>query len=281
MHPYIFQFGRFVIPSYGLMLALSFLLGLWLSTYRAKQKGLQPQVIYDVGFWILLSAIIGSRLYYVILHFNEFKDNLLNIINPFQGEIIGLGGLVMLGGLIGATAAGYIYFSIKKLPFAQYADTMAPAIGFGIFLTRIGCFLNGCCYGKPTTSSCGIHFNPASPAGDFQLAVHADKLIPAQLIESLGGLLVGIILLWLGKRRFFDGFLFYTAGAYYAVLRFFIDFTRYYAPDETLFFLSHNQIICILLFIVFMSLIVRGFISSTNKPTTVTQSDGAQQKQEQ
>ena len=184
MHPVLFKIFSFPIHSYGLMLALSFLFGIWFSGWRAKKRGLNPDVIADMGFWIILSAIVGARLYYVFLHFEEFKGNLLSIINPFQGETVGIGGLVMLGGYIGAVIAAILFFKIKKLPFLPYADIVSPSVGFGIMLTRIGCFLNGCCYGAASGNPLAVKFPLESPAGAYQQHIHATSLYPSQLFES-------------------------------------------------------------------------------------------------
>jgi phosphatidylglycerol:prolipoprotein diacylglycerol transferase len=242
------------------MLALSFLLGIWLSSYKAKKEGLNPETIADMGFWIILSAIVGSRLYYVFLHFEEFKGNLTSIFNPFQDGFIGIGGLVMYGGFIGAIVAGILYFKIKKIPFLPYADISAPSVGIGIFLTRIGCFLNGCCYGASNTGSLGVSFPLESPAGVYQHHIHASGLHASQLYESAGGLLIAIILLLLSRKKLFTGFQFYLLGLFYSVLRFVVDFSRFYGTDERLGPLSHNQVVCIVLFILFSSLILKNYL---------------------
>ncbi len=260
MHPVIFQWGKLVIHSYGLMLALSFLLGIWFSGWRAKRNGLDPTVVADIGFWIILSAIIGSRLYYVVLHFEEFKGNYISIFNPFHGDTLGIGGLVMYGGMIGAVLAGVIFFRINKLPFLPYADMCSPAMGFGIFLTRIGCFLNGCCYGQPTEAGFGVPFPAHSPAGVHQITLHATKLIPSQLYLSAGGLLIAIVILIAGRKKMFDGFQFYLTVVLYSILRFIVDFTRFYKDDERIASLSHNQIDCIVIFIVFAGLILKNVL---------------------
>lgn len=381
MHPVIFQLGKIVIHSYGLMLAVSFLFGIWFSSWRAKKKGLDPNVISDIGFWVILSAIVGSRLYFVFLHFEDFKGNLAGIVNPFYGDACGIGGLVMFGGLIGAIIAAIIFFNVKKankfvvrevqngkpanvaevrpgdilvsingtmildintlkksistispdkevslelirngkavpvkatftnaedqpiktttqeedpidiktsdtgtieieklglsidiirekLPFLSYADAIAPTIGFGIFLTRIGCFLNGCCYGKPTETGLGVHFPIDSPAGQYQAAQHAAGLIPSQLYLSGGGLLIAIIILFIGRKKIFEGFQFYLTIILYSILRFLVDFTRYYAEDERIATLSHNQIVCIVIFVIFAGLILKNYIF-TKEPSEV------------
>ncbi len=260
MHPEVFHIGKVVIHSYGLMLAISFLFGIWLSGNIAKKENLDFAVISDVGFWIIISAIIGSRIYYVILHFEEFRGNLGAIFNPFHGDTLGIGGLVMYGGLLGAIFAGIIFFRVKKLPFLPYADAISPALGFGIFLTRIGCFLNGCCYGKPTEAWYGVHFPFISPAGQYQASVHASKLICSQLFLSAGGLIIGIIVLVVGRKKTFEGFRFYLTAVLYSILRFLVDFTRFYTDQEKIASLSHNQIVCIILFIVFSGLILKNFL---------------------
>jgi phosphatidylglycerol---prolipoprotein diacylglyceryl transferase len=273
MHPILFHIFKFPIHSYGFMLAISFLFGIWFASRRAKRAGLEPGVISDVGFWVILAAIVGSRLYYVILHFEEFRNNLTDIVNPFHGGNLGIGGLVMYGGFIGALVAGLAYFSLKKYPFLPYADASAPSIGFGIFLTRIGCFLNGCCYGGQTSSHLGISFPATSPAGAYQHECHAAALYPSQLLESAGGLLIAVIVLLVGIRRPFVGFQFYLTGLLYSVLRFFVDFTRFYTPREHLGSLSHNQIVCIVFFILFSGLMLKQFLfkeeqTGAQTPTT-------------
>lgn len=259
MHPVLFKIFSFPIHSYGLMLALSFLFGIWFSMARAKRAGLDPNVIADVGFWLILSAIIGARLYYVLLHFDEFSGNLLSIINPFNGGVVGIGGLVMYGGFIGAVLASVLFFSIKKLPFLPYADATAPGIAIGVMLTRIGCFLNGCCFGSGTAHG-GVCFPMSSAAGMYQHEINAAGLYPSQLYESAGGLLIALLILFVAKKRPFTGCQFYLFGLLYSVLRFFVDFSRVYTHSERLGGLSHNQIVCIVFFIIFGGFILKGLL---------------------
>ncbi|MBD3421243.1 MAG: hypothetical protein GF398_14090 [Chitinivibrionales bacterium] len=273
MHPILFEIPVFHFPihSYGIALALSFIAGIILSSFRAKNRALDSEVVSDVGLYIIVAAILGARIYYVFLHFDEFKGNPLSIINPFQQSGVGIGGLVMYGGFIGAIAAGLLYFRLKRRPFLPYADAIAPSLGFGIFLTRIGCYLNGCCYGGPTTSPIGVVFPRGCAAGNYQLHLTAEKaallgehidtvpLFPSQLFLSAGGLLIGVIVLLAGHKRLFHGFEFYLTGALYSVHRFAVDFTRHYdSATEKLGPLSHNQIVCIVLFIIFLGLMLQG-----------------------
>ncbi len=275
MHPILFQIGKLPIHSYGFMLALSFLLGIWLGGLRAKRRGLDGDVISDVGFWVILAAIIGARAYYVVLHFEEFQDNIFGIINPFHGGSMGIGGLVMYGGYIGAILASIVYFKVKRIPLLPYGDAAAPTVGLGICLTRIGCFLNGCCFGAPTETVFGIHFPPSCPAGHYQLSIHADHLHASQLYESAGGLLIAAIILIAGRKKIFDGFEFYLVGILYSILRFAVDFTRYYTPDESFLGLSHNQIVCIGLFIVFGGLVLRHLMGEAQIEQPATAKSGS------
>lgn len=275
MHPVLFTIPgiNFPVHAYGMMLALSFLVGIWLASVRAKRAGLKPEVIADVGFWVIVAAIIGSRAYYVVLHFEEFRGNLLAIINPFQDGMVGIGGLVMYGGFIGAILASVLFFNKKRIPFLPYADASAPSIALGVALTRIGCFLNGCCYGSAAAHG-GVSFPMSSAAGAYQNSIHAPGLYPAQLYESAGGLLVVLVLLLAEKKKPFTGFMFYSVGLLYSVLRFAVDFSRFYGPGERLAGLSHNQIVCIVLFIVFGGLILRGVLFKEETPPQVRAADG-------
>jgi len=156
----------------------------------------------------------------------------------------------------------------EKLPFLAYADAIAPSVGFGIFLTRIGCFLNGCCYGKPTESGFGISFPMGSPAGHYQVDQHASGLIPSQLYLSAGGLLIALTVLLVGRKKIFEGFQFYLTIVLYSVLRFAVDFTRFYQEDERIATLSHNQIVCIIIFIIFAGLILKNIIFTKESSET-------------
>jgi phosphatidylglycerol---prolipoprotein diacylglyceryl transferase len=227
LHPYILKIGAFQLTSYGLLLALSFLFGIYFSIYRAKKRKINPDIIMDIGVLIIISAIVGSRALYVIFHLDEFSGHWTDTFNPFQSSgQIGIAGLTMLGGVLLSFLTGFIYLKIKKLPFLQFADLVIPSVAFGEFLTRIGCFLNGCCFGKPCYHGpfC-VTFPPDSAAGSLFQGV---ALIPTQLYTSAYALLIFIILLFIERWRTFDGFLLYWFLILYGIGRFVVDFYRYY-----------------------------------------------------
>jgi phosphatidylglycerol:prolipoprotein diacylglycerol transferase len=241
------------------MLALSFMAGIFLAMRLAKKRGLNHEVIIDLAMFVIISAIIGARLYYVMTHYDEFQGNPLKIINPFQDGRLGISGLVMYGGFIAAIVTAVVFFRVKKLPTLQYLDVCSPSVGVGIALTRVGCFLNGCCYGAAVKagSFLSINYPAGSPAGHYQRITGADGLFPSQFFESAGGLAIAAILILVGKSKFnFAGLQFYLLIMLYAVMRFFIETTRYIETDLIGPF-THNQIICIILFIGIGFLIVR------------------------
>ncbi|RKY84634.1 prolipoprotein diacylglyceryl transferase, partial [candidate division KSB1 bacterium] len=166
MHPVLFRIGRFEARTYGLMLAIAFIAGIYYTIRKTRNLGINPNTIIDLAVVIVISSLVGSRLLYVVFHFNEFKNNLLDIINPFQSSgDIGIAGLTMLGGLIFALIFGMWYIKFKKLPVLKLSDIIAVPIAFGIFVTRIGCFLNGCCFGIPCELPWAVKFPLESPAG--------------------------------------------------------------------------------------------------------------------
>lgn len=264
MYPVLFRIGTLEIRAYGLLLALSFLLGIYLSTRRAKSRGIDPNHIMDLSVILIISAIVGSRLLYVLFHLDEFHGHWLDTINPFQSDgQIGIAGLTMLGGIILCVISSIVYLHYRKLPFFKFADILMPAVGLGIFLTRIGCFLNGCCYGIPCKGDglfC-VHFPYNSPAGS---QFPESALVPAQLYSSLYGLIIFIVLLVAERWKKFDGFLFALFFILYGLARFIIDFYRYYEDSMVIFTIgsqaiSLNQFISLVMVIVGIILIFIGY----------------------
>lgn len=249
MHPILFRVGSLQLYSYGLMLFLSFLAGIALTEHRAKRFGLDPRRITDLALWVLIAVVVGSRLFYVAFHWNEFRHNLIDIIK-FWGNPPGLSGLMFYGGFIGAFAAGLIFVRVNRLPLVKLLDAVAPAIMLGEGLTRIGCFLNGCCFGRVAHGFPGMRFPPDSPAG----AVARGALLhPTQLYSSAAGFILFGLLLLLERRRLKDGVLFAVMLILYSLFRFGIDFVRYYENDANLW---GNQVVSLAIAAVGVALLV-------------------------
>jgi phosphatidylglycerol---prolipoprotein diacylglyceryl transferase len=258
MHPILFHLGKLSIRSYGFMLALSFLLGIWLAGRRAKKAGVDPQKILDLSVIIILGAVVGSRLLYVVFHLDQYS-------NPLDMFALWQGGATFYGGFILAAAASYWWVQKHKLPFLQVADIVAPSIAMGLMFTRIGCFLSGCCYGKPTTHSWGMIFPPDSPAGAAAAAIAQQRgvehvaLHPTQLYSSFfEGLVILTLLLVLQPFLKKRGAMFGMLCVLYAIARFTIDFFRYYEPNaRVLGGLDFNQVICVFVFFFGIFLLTR------------------------
>ncbi|MDP8265460.1 MAG: prolipoprotein diacylglyceryl transferase [Candidatus Aceula meridiana] len=207
MHPILFQIGPVTIYSYGAMLAVALIVCSLLLGQEAKRKGIDPDIIVDLIFWLAAWGIVGSRIFFVILNFSFFKKNLFEILMVHHG------GLAWQGGLIFASLAGIIFIKRKKLLFWETLDLVAPYVALGQAIGRIGCFLNGCCYGQPST--CGIYF-----------PVHQDILYPTQLYSSFALILIFVVLKFCQKFNPPHGQIFFWYFILASVQRFFIQFLR-------------------------------------------------------
>lgn len=253
MYPTILRLGRFEINSYGLLLAVSFLGGIYWSMYRAKRRGIQQNYVMDLSLFIVLCAIVGSRLMYVLTHLGEFRGKWLDTINPFQSSgRIGIAGTTMLGGVLLALAAILIYCRVKNISVLKICDVLAPAFALGICLTRIGCFLAGCCFGRP----CELPWCVKFPVGSIPFSVpelQGLRIHPTQLYSSLYGLIILVVILMLDRKRRFDGFLISPFFMLYGVFRFAVDFVRYYEASVKFSMLGMeftvNQAISFLMFL--------------------------------
>lgn len=220
MYPEIFG----VIKSYGMMLALSFVLGYLLSVRRGKKYGHSPEVLLDLVFGVFVASIVGVRLMFVVTHLGEFQP-------WYRVFFIWDGGLTLYGGIILATLTVWVMARRRNIPFLDIADIFAPGVMLGIGLTRLGCFLAGCCFGNPTDCACGVTFPIDAPAS---LQFGPVPVLPSQLLASAAGFAVCGLLLLLERVSFYRGATFGRFLLLYGMARFAVDFTRYYEPDQVL-----------------------------------------------
>jgi phosphatidylglycerol:prolipoprotein diacylglycerol transferase len=204
------------IKSYGLFIAIGFLVGIKLIVYFTEKDGGDPELIYDLALYVLISAIIGARLLEVLVNYKEY------FAHPKEIFAIWNGGLTYYGGLIAALLASVIYVKKKKMDFFRYADYVGPSLAIGYMFGRIGCFFAGCCYGKPAVSGhlCVTFTNPIS------FAPKGVCLYPTQLYGALSALIIAVILLIVRRRRSFKGQIFMLFFILYAPARFMIEFIR-------------------------------------------------------
>jgi phosphatidylglycerol:prolipoprotein diacylglycerol transferase len=211
MHPEICRFGHFTIYSYGLMLVIAFMVGSTLAAQAAKRNNIDPDIIFNLSFFVFILGIVGARIFYVLDNLNYYLNNPLEII------MLQKGGLAWFGGLILGTISGYIYIKVNKLPAYKIIDLFAPFLALGQSIGRLGCFLNGCCFGKE--SALGIY----SAAQDA-------LLIPTQLYSSFLLLIIFVILRIMQDKPHKDGQIFFTYLLLYSVKRFSIEFFRGDSP---------------------------------------------------
>ena len=184
----IHQIGHFRINAYGAMLILGFLIGVFSATRLGIRRGIPAERILDLALLILVAAILGARLLYMAL--TTDAGPLFNVQEIMRS---GLGGLSFHGGLLGGILVTIVYARVMKLPFWRLADAMIPSVAVGYAITRIGCFLNGCCYGRPTDLPWAVTF-PASAASGHVASVH-----PTQLYASVMMFAAYALLLWLSR----------------------------------------------------------------------------------
>jgi len=219
MYPELFRIGNFPINTYGVFLALAFLCAILIAVRLARRDGLPAEKIYDLSLWMLLAGLVGSK---ILMLFTEpdYRDNPALLLSL---DFLRSGG-VFYGGLLGAVLAGYFLMKRYKLPWWKTADACAPGIAVANFFGRQGCFAAGCCWGKPTTLPWGVKF---SELGHQITGVPTDvHLHPTQLYESFAMLLVFVFLLWLHKRKRFDGQVILAYALLYSAIRFAIEFVR-------------------------------------------------------
>ncbi len=217
MHPILFRLGPFTFYSYGLMLALGFLAAAALAARRASLLGLDPVRIQTLGGVALLAGIAGARAAYVLLNWPMFRSHPVEIFRLDHG------GLVFYGGLAAGFVAGAATLRRARLPLWKSADLMIPPLVLAHAIGRIGCFLNGCCYGKPALVSWAVTFPGEG------IPRH-----PTQLYESGALVLLFFFLRRLERRDSPPGTVALAYGVCYGAWRFLIEFLRGDNPPAAL-----------------------------------------------
>jgi len=249
MHPILLDlpFGIFsremIIRAYGIICALGFLAGIYMAFREARRLGRDPGVILDLSFWLIFAGMTGGRIAFILVNLVDYLKNPVEILRFWDG------GFVWYGGLIGAIAGGWIFMAYKSMAFTPTADIMILGVPLGHAIGRIGCFMAGCCWGRPCSDHypLGVIFTDLESAAPKNVHLH-----PVQLYEAAGELAIFALLISLRKRKKFEGQLFITYLAAYSILRFTLEFFR---GDKIrgLYFnqtVSISQILSILVFLV-------------------------------
>jgi phosphatidylglycerol:prolipoprotein diacylglycerol transferase len=239
MYPILFKIGSLTVYTYGVLISSAFLVGLILAVIEAKREGEDPQKIMDLSVYILISAIAGSRLLYIMISYKEYVSDPLRILKIWEG------GLVFYGGFLMAIAVVIVYLRKHNMNVWKVGDILAPSVAIGQGIGRLGCFFAGCCYGKATSVPWGVIFTDPNTLAPMGIRLH-----PAQLYDSANGFIIFTVLVVLRRFKKFDGQLFWTYALLYAIGRFIVEIFR---GDERGFaiepYISTSQFIAILLLI--------------------------------
>ena len=241
MLPEICHFGSFTIFSYGLMLVLAFFIAAFLAGRQATKENVDAEKIFNLCFCVFISGIVGSRLFYILINSSFYLRHPLEII------MLQHGGMAWFGGLILGFTGGWLFIRKHKMSLLGTVDIMIPFIALGQAIGRIGCLLNGCCYGKP--SKFGLYF-----------PVFDQVLIPTQLYSSLLMLFIFIILRFIQDKKHLPGQILCSYLFLYSLKRFFIEFLRNDSP-RIFYGLTLFQLFSLVMFFFSLSLIIGLFRS--------------------
>lgn len=240
-------FGGIKIFGYGMMLFLAFLASTNLAAWRAKREKLDPELLYDLALWVFIGGLIGARLFYVIQYWGDRINSVGDVFRIWEG------GIVLYGSIMGGTAAFFLYRLIRPFPLLPLLDVVAPSLALGIALGRVGCFLNGCCYGDLCDLPLGVSFPSESPPWKAQVVLRlldpkarwSLPVHPTQLYSAFDGLLLLFLTSAYYPLRRRDGEVMALLMVTYPISRFLIEYLR---NDEGAYFagLTISQNISIL-----------------------------------
>ncbi|MFH0917861.1 MAG: prolipoprotein diacylglyceryl transferase [Candidatus Omnitrophota bacterium] len=240
MLPEICRIASFTIYSYGLLLVLAFFTSSYLAALQAKKEQMDGEGIFNLFFLVFIFGIIGSRIFYVLMNARFY------LANPREMVMLQHGGLAWFGGLIFGLSVAVWFIKQHKMDLLKTLDLVAPFIALGQAIGRIGCLLNGCCFGRE--SEFGLYFK-----------VFDRILIPTQLYSSLLLLLIFIILRFKQAREHLRGEIFCSYLFLYSLKRFFIEFLRNDSP-RIFYGLTFFQILCLAMFFISLGLFIKLFV---------------------
>jgi phosphatidylglycerol:prolipoprotein diacylglycerol transferase len=242
MYPKILDLGPVTIHTYGLLLAVAFIAGIWITSRNARNQGIDPDVIWNMGLIVIFAALVGAK---VILLFSNFQYYSQNFREIFSLSTLRSPG-AYYGGLLLAIGAAALCIIKKRLPALAMADLAAPGIALGQAIGRLGCLSAGCCYGKPTRMPWGIVSRNQYSYDNIGVPLNA-ALHPTQIYDLIGALCLFIFLTKRLSHKHAGGQILLEYLGLYGCLRFFIEFFRDDDRGFVLYgLLSTSQLIAIL-----------------------------------
>ncbi|MEA4882906.1 MAG: prolipoprotein diacylglyceryl transferase [Clostridia bacterium] len=229
MYPVLFKLWKLPVYSWGLSLALAFVAGTLFASSRGKKKGISSDNIIDLALFVCIGSILFARILYVLLNIGEYAARPVSVFYMRDG------GLSFFGGLAGGALVGIMYCKKQKVQIGSMADVIAPAVALGYAIVRIGCLLNGCCYGVES------HVAWAMKAAGDGILRH-----PTQIYSAIYSVIILFVLLAIEAKKKFEGEILWLYVGFYSVARFIVEFWResprdYFAP------FTSTQVLCVIL----------------------------------
>ncbi|OFW35642.1 MAG: hypothetical protein A3J28_12545 [Acidobacteria bacterium RIFCSPLOWO2_12_FULL_60_22] len=229
MFPKLFTYDSFVLPTYGLLVALGFGAGLAVAVKLAGRAGLDKERTFNLGIYLALAGMLGAKVFLVLQDWDYYRENPRQI---FSFSTLQSGG-IFYGGFLVALAVAVAYVRWERLPFLKTGDAFAPGIALGHAFGRLGCFAAGCCWGQPSNLPWAVTFQ--DPYAHEVVGVPLDvRLHPTQLYEAGALLLIFAFLYWLHGRKRFDGQVLGWYLLLYPAARFGVEFLRDHSENAWL-----------------------------------------------
>ena len=216
MYPVLLQFGNFELRSYGVIVALSFAIALWMSSKEAERKGLDPKLIQDFGVYALFGGIVGARIYFVL-----FSEPAYFLQHPWEILAVWHGGIGIIGSLLGGAVVALWYCRKKEISFLKLSDTLVPGIALGQTIGQFACLLNGDSYGRPTDLPWAITYTDRRSLAPLNVPLH-----PIEIYEMAAYFLVFLVVWNIRKKYRTDGFALFAYLSAYGLARFVVEFFR-------------------------------------------------------
>lgn len=251
-HAFGSDLGPFVLHTYGVLLAIGFLTGLFVAAWQARKAGLDAARISDLAVYVLIAGLLGAKLMLLAVDFRQYsRKSPMEIAQAFVQS-----GGVFYGGLIGGLLMALWFARRYHLPLWPTADVLAPGVVIGQSIGRLGCLAAGCCWGKTATVPWAITFRDIEVARTIGTPLDT-PLHPSQIYESLLTLLIFVVLIWLAPRKKFQGQVALAYVVLYSIARFSLEYFRGDAERGFLGPLSTSQWVALVLVILAGALFLR------------------------
>jgi phosphatidylglycerol:prolipoprotein diacylglycerol transferase len=230
MHPVLFKIFGIEIYTYGILVAVGFIVGISIAIKEGERYGIEAVKMIDLSFFVVISGLLGARIFFAITEPEFFRDQPLSVLKIWEG------GFVWYGGFILAVITCFIYSVLRKIDFIKLLDALAPSAAIGLSIGRWGCFSAGCCYGKITLSKVGVVFKDIRSIAPLDIPLH-----PTQIYMSFANYLVFLILMASREEKILSVY------DLYAIIFFFL--VRFYAYD-----FPFNPLLDISIFVIYLSI---------------------------